>query len=134
VSASHQVVDIPLATATVTQHDLHGAAAAVAQANTETYPDAHWPVQIREALQGLIHAANTARAEGLPAIPDQVAAPPPSTEPASSPRCVTRSSDSRGCRPSPSRHKPSPGTVLAVPQVRVAARWICCSRAASIER
>jgi hypothetical protein len=24
-------------------------------------------------------------------------------------------------------------TVLAVPQVRVAARWICCSRAASIE-
>jgi transposase len=41
----------------------------------ETYPDAHWPVQAREALQGLIHAANTARAEGLPAIPDQVAAP-----------------------------------------------------------
>jgi hypothetical protein len=31
--------------------DLAGAA--------ETYPDAHWPVQIREALRGLIHAAST---------------------------------------------------------------------------
>jgi len=41
----------------------------------ETYPDAHWPVQIREALQGLIHAANTARGQGLPAVPDQIAAP-----------------------------------------------------------
>jgi transposase len=41
----------------------------------ETYPDAHWPVQIREALQALIHAANTARGQGLAAIPDQVAAP-----------------------------------------------------------
>ncbi len=41
----------------------------------ETYPGAHWPVQIREALQGLIHAASTARAQGLPAIPGDVAAP-----------------------------------------------------------
>jgi hypothetical protein len=41
----------------------------------ETYPGAHWPVQIREALQGLIHAANTARGQGLAAIPDQIAAP-----------------------------------------------------------
>jgi len=41
----------------------------------ETYPDAHWPVQIREALQGLIHAANTARAAGLAAVPADVAAP-----------------------------------------------------------
>jgi transposase len=41
----------------------------------ETYPGEHWPVQIREALQGLIHAANTARDQGLPAIPDQAAAP-----------------------------------------------------------
>ncbi len=41
----------------------------------ETYPDAHWPVQIAEALQGLIHAANTARGQGLPAIPDDIAAP-----------------------------------------------------------
>jgi len=41
----------------------------------QTYPDAHWPVQIREALQGLIHAANTARDQGLPAIPDDIAAP-----------------------------------------------------------
>ncbi len=41
----------------------------------ETYPGAHWPVQIREALQGLIHAANTARAQGLPAIPGDIAAP-----------------------------------------------------------
>src|SRR6266852_273987 len=41
----------------------------------ETYPDAHWPVQIREALQGLIHAANAARDQGLHAIPDQTAGP-----------------------------------------------------------
>jgi hypothetical protein len=40
-----------------------------------TYPDAHWPAQISEALQGLIHAANTARAQGLAAIPGEVAAP-----------------------------------------------------------
>jgi hypothetical protein len=47
--------------------DLAGAA--------ETYPDAHWPVQAAEALQGLIHAANTARAQGLPAIPAGIAGP-----------------------------------------------------------
>ena len=41
----------------------------------ETYPGAHWPVQIREALQGLIHAANQARAEGLAAIPGDIAGP-----------------------------------------------------------
>ncbi len=41
--------------------DLAGAA--------ETYPGSHWPAQIREALQGLTHAANTARAQGLPATP-----------------------------------------------------------------
>jgi transposase len=41
----------------------------------ETYPGEHWPVQIREALQGLIHAANTARDQGLPAIPGEIAAP-----------------------------------------------------------
>ena len=40
----------------------------------ETYPDAHWPAQISQAVQGLIHAANTARAQGLPAIPGEVAA------------------------------------------------------------
>jgi transposase len=47
--------------------DLAGAA--------ETYPNAHWPVQTSQALQGLIHAANTACAQGLPAIPDGIAAP-----------------------------------------------------------
>jgi len=41
----------------------------------ETYPGAHWPVQITQALQGLIHAANTARGQHLTAIPDDVAAP-----------------------------------------------------------
>ena len=40
-----------------------------------TYPGEHWPVQIGEALQGLIHAASTARAAGLPAIPEDIAAP-----------------------------------------------------------
>ncbi len=47
--------------------DLEGAA--------QEYPDAHWPVQITQALQGLIHAANTARGQGLPAIPSDIAAP-----------------------------------------------------------
>jgi len=41
----------------------------------QTYPGAHWPVQIRQALQGLIHAANTARAQGLPAVPGEIAMP-----------------------------------------------------------
>jgi transposase len=41
----------------------------------QTYPDAHWPVQITQALQALIHAANTARAQGLAAVPDKAAAP-----------------------------------------------------------
>jgi transposase len=42
---------------------------------TQTYPDAHWPVQIQQALRDLIHHANLARARGLPAIPDHTAAP-----------------------------------------------------------
>jgi transposase len=41
----------------------------------ETYPAAHWPTQTIRALRGLIHAANTARENGLPAVPDTVAAP-----------------------------------------------------------
>ncbi len=44
-------------------------------AAAETYPDAHWPIQITQALQGLIHAANTARTQSLPAIPGEAAAP-----------------------------------------------------------
>jgi transposase len=53
-----------------TQHLLRDLADAA-----ETYPGAHWPVQIREALRGLIHAANRARGQGLAAIPDDIAAP-----------------------------------------------------------
>jgi transposase len=41
----------------------------------QQYPDAHWPAQIIQALQGLIHAANTARARGLAAVPADLAAP-----------------------------------------------------------
>jgi transposase len=36
----------------------------------QSYPDAIWPGQAAEALRGLIHAANTARAKGLAAVPD----------------------------------------------------------------
>jgi hypothetical protein len=46
-----------------TQHllrDLDGAA--------QVYPDAVWPVQIADALRGLIHQANLAREQGLDAI------------------------------------------------------------------
>jgi transposase len=32
------------------------------------------PIQITQALQSLIHAAGTARAQGIPAIPEDVAA------------------------------------------------------------
>jgi transposase len=41
----------------------------------ETYAGAHWPVQITQALQGLIHAASRARRQGLAAVPDEVAGP-----------------------------------------------------------
>jgi hypothetical protein len=41
----------------------------------QNYPDAHWPVQVTQALKGLIHAANTARNQGLLAVPGQAAAP-----------------------------------------------------------
>jgi transposase len=41
----------------------------------QSYPDASWPAQATAALSGLIHAANTARAQGLPAVPAATAAP-----------------------------------------------------------
>ncbi|MGF1647080.1 MAG: transposase, partial [Kineosporiaceae bacterium] len=41
----------------------------------ETYPDAPWPTQAIRALRGLIHASNTARDNGLTAVPDDLAAP-----------------------------------------------------------
>jgi hypothetical protein len=37
----------------------------------QSYPGAIWPGQAAGALRGLIHAANTARAEGLAAVPDR---------------------------------------------------------------
>lgn len=44
--------------------DLAGAA--------ETYPEAHWPAQIADALRGLIHQANLARRTGQDAIDEQI--------------------------------------------------------------
>jgi hypothetical protein len=41
----------------------------------QEYPGAHWPVQITQALQGLIHAASRARSRGLPAVPGEIAGP-----------------------------------------------------------
>ncbi len=35
----------------------------------QAYPDAVWPGQAAEALRGLIHASNAARARGLEAAP-----------------------------------------------------------------
>jgi transposase len=52
------------------QHLLRDLAAAA-----QEYPGAHWPVQITQALQGLIHAASRARAQGLPAVPGEIAGP-----------------------------------------------------------
>jgi len=40
-----------------------------------TYPHAHWPVQVTQALQGMIHAANQARDRGIAAVPVDVLAP-----------------------------------------------------------
>ena len=37
----------------------------------QSYPGAIWPGQAMDALRGLIHAANTARAKGLAAVPDE---------------------------------------------------------------
>jgi transposase len=53
-----------------TQHLLRDLADAA-----ERYPGSIWPGQIADALRGLIHAANTARRQGLSAIPAQIAAP-----------------------------------------------------------
>ena len=53
-----------------TQHllrDLAGAA--------QVYPDTIWPLQIADALRGLIHHANLAREHGLDTIPDDVKTP-----------------------------------------------------------
>jgi hypothetical protein len=47
--------------------DLAGAA--------EVYPDAVWPDQIADALRELIHQANLARDQGLPAIPAKLGDP-----------------------------------------------------------
>src|SRR5262245_16291978 len=52
------------------QHLLRDLAAA-----GQEYPRAHWPVQITQALQGLIHAASRGRAQGLPAVPGETASP-----------------------------------------------------------
>jgi hypothetical protein len=41
----------------------------------QTYPGATWPAHITAALTGLIHAANHARARGLPAVPALTAIP-----------------------------------------------------------
>ena len=40
----------------------------------QVYPDAVWPTQIADALRGLIHEANLARDQGLPAIAEDVKA------------------------------------------------------------
>ncbi len=40
----------------------------------KSYPDAIWPGQAADALRSLIHAANTARVQGLAAVPDDVRA------------------------------------------------------------
>lgn len=41
----------------------------------QTYPDACWPPQVQQALRGLVHQANLARAQGLTAIPSPIAGP-----------------------------------------------------------
>ncbi|MBO0878006.1 MAG: transposase [Pseudonocardia sp.] len=41
-------------------------------AAAETYPDAHWPTQIADALRGLIHNTNTARDAGRDTIDPDV--------------------------------------------------------------
>ena len=40
----------------------------------QTYPHAHWPAQITRELRALIHAANTARGQGLDRVPDDMTA------------------------------------------------------------
>jgi hypothetical protein len=46
------------------------------EAAVELYPDEHWPPQIQDALRGLIHEANTARAAGAdhidPTVKDEL--------------------------------------------------------------
>ncbi len=40
----------------------------------QVYPHAHWPAQIARELRALIHAANTARGQGLDQVPDGMTA------------------------------------------------------------
>jgi len=40
----------------------------------QVYPHAHWPAQIARELRALIHAANTARGQGLDRVPDDMTA------------------------------------------------------------
>jgi transposase len=40
----------------------------------QVYPHAHWPAQIARELRALIHAANTARGQGLDQVPDDMTA------------------------------------------------------------
>ncbi len=40
----------------------------------QSYPGAIWPGQVADALRALIHAANTAREQGLDAVPEAAAA------------------------------------------------------------
>jgi len=40
----------------------------------QVYPHAHWPAQIARELRALIHAANTARDQGLDRVPDDMTA------------------------------------------------------------
>jgi hypothetical protein len=42
------------------------------EAAVELYPDEHWPTQIRDALRGLVHQANTARTAGADQIDPEV--------------------------------------------------------------
>ena len=104
VAASHQKIEIPLMTAAVIQHDVHEVACGCGRVHdryqnydspefagvrhqlccqhllrdladaAENYPGAIWPRQAADALRALIHPANLAREQGLPAVPDDTAA------------------------------------------------------------
>jgi transposase len=72
----YTLYDHPDLTANLTGHQLCCShllrdLADVAQA----HPNQHWPAQAERALRGLIHAANTARDAGLPAVPAELGDP-----------------------------------------------------------
>jgi len=80
--------------------------------SAQVYPDAVWPVQITDALRGLIHQANLTRAQALPAIPADTTThstrPGKNAKPDCCSRCCATALTTSCASPTTSRCPPPP--------------------------